>query len=345
MNKIAILGDPHFGVRGDSLDFHEYFKRYYEEHFFPTLKELGINLIIQLGDMFDRRKFINIHTLYLARKYFFDRLVEDGISMITILGNHDIYFKDTLEVNSPSLLLQGYPIQVIQEPTTINLGGREFQFFPWNTYQGNGRGDICIGHFEISNFQVSVGNEFKGGLRAEDFSGFNMVLSGHFHHRSSNGNIYYLGTPTENTWGDYNDLRGFHILDTTDLSLEFHENPLRMFHKVFYDDTSQDGEYWDSHPYSQYLGCYVKLVVVNRTNPGMFDRVLTSLEESGLADLKVIENASHEYSEEVDQSEDTMTIVGRYVDTYEAPETFDKQVLKGFLHKIYNEALSRQGRE
>jgi DNA repair exonuclease SbcCD nuclease subunit len=73
--KIAILGDCHFGMRGDSLEFHNYYKKFYEEVFFPYLIENNIDTVFQMGDLFDRRKFINFNTLYLARQYFFDKLL------------------------------------------------------------------------------------------------------------------------------------------------------------------------------------------------------------------------------------------------------------------------------
>ena len=338
--KIAILGDPHFGVRGDSLDFHEYFRRYYEEHFFPTLEGHGVSYLIVLGDLFDRRKFINIHTLYLSRKYFFDNLGKYNIKMITILGNHDIYFKDTLEVNSPSLLLENYDIDIITSPETRNIGGRSFRFYPWNAFDDS-QADICVGHFEVGGFQVSVGNEFKGGMKPEDFKNFSMVLSGHFHHKSTINNIHFLGTPTENTWGDYNDSRGFHILNIPEMSLDFIQSPLRMFHKIIYNDTHQDGDYWDSHDFSQYKGTYVKLVVLQRSNQVLFDNILNSLEDSGIADLKIIENSLEEFKEEIDNTEDNLTILGKYIDGTKT--TYDKKTMKDFLFNIYTEAVSRRG--
>ena len=59
MTKFVILGDTHFGARNDSRKFHDYFEKFYKNTFFPYLEEHGITEIIQLGDLFDRRKFIN----------------------------------------------------------------------------------------------------------------------------------------------------------------------------------------------------------------------------------------------------------------------------------------------
>ena len=42
--KICILGDTHFGARGDSLDFHKYFEKFYRDILFPYLKENNIKV-------------------------------------------------------------------------------------------------------------------------------------------------------------------------------------------------------------------------------------------------------------------------------------------------------------
>ena len=97
--KICILGDTHFGMRGDSLEFHRYYKKFYDETFFPYLIENKIDTVFQLGDLFDRRKFINFNSLYQSKEYFFDKLVQHNITMYALVGNHDIAYKNTLEVN------------------------------------------------------------------------------------------------------------------------------------------------------------------------------------------------------------------------------------------------------
>ena len=78
--KVAFLGDTHFGVRNDSLSHASHQRKFYQEVFFPTLKKRGIKDIIQLGDLLDRRKFVNFNTLHQAREMFFDEAVKAGIA-------------------------------------------------------------------------------------------------------------------------------------------------------------------------------------------------------------------------------------------------------------------------
>ena len=98
-NKVAIITDTHFGARNDSPAFSRYFKKFYEEVFFPTLEERGIRTVIHMGDVVDRRKFINWKTLYQMREVFFDACYGRYINLHVIIGNHDTFFKNTNAVN------------------------------------------------------------------------------------------------------------------------------------------------------------------------------------------------------------------------------------------------------
>ena len=106
--RICLLGDTHFGVRNDSKAFHAYYEKFYQQTFFPILEERGVRTIIQLGDLFDRRKYINFLSLTESRRYFFDECAKRGITLHALIGNHDIFWKESLEVNSPELLLKDY---------------------------------------------------------------------------------------------------------------------------------------------------------------------------------------------------------------------------------------------
>ena len=68
--KIAIITDTHFGARNDNANFNEYFFKFYENLFFPTLIERGITTCIHMGDVMDRRKYVSYKTATDFRKRF-----------------------------------------------------------------------------------------------------------------------------------------------------------------------------------------------------------------------------------------------------------------------------------
>jgi DNA repair exonuclease SbcCD nuclease subunit len=352
MSKICILGDSHFGVRSDSIDFHKYYQKFYDNIFFPYLLENDIKVVFQLGDLFDRRKFINFNSLYLSRKYFFDKLKEHGIDFHALIGNHDVYFRNTLEVSSPTLILKEYDnITVYDEFASVNLCGIDIDVVPWICDDNqeeifermkDSRSDICFGHFEIDGFEMDRGTVHHGGLDRKNLKKYDMVLSGHFHHKSSADNITYVGTPYEMTWSDYNDPRGFHILNTETRDLTFVQNPYKMFHKVFYDDGEQDFEFWKEYDFNSLKETYVKVVVLNKQNPYLFDNVIDNLYKTGVSDLGIVEDFTDSTLDDdqdlIDQAEDTMTILGRYIDSM--PLDIETPKLKSMMREIYIEALN-----
>ena len=352
--KLCILGDSHFGARGDSLDFHKYFEKFYNEVFFPYLKANDIEVIFQMGDLFDRRKFINFNTLHLCRKYFFDRCQILGIKVHTLLGNHDVAFKNTLEVNSTGLLLNEYNnVEYYDSFETVNFDGLKIDIVPWLCDENEvkifeqmkeSKSQICFGHFDIAGFQMEKGILSDTGVDKKVFSRYDIVLSGHFHHKSTDGQITYTGTPYEMTWSDYNDPKGFHIFDTDTRELEFVENPFHMFNKVMYDDKIHDFEYWKTYDFDSLKDSYVKVVVLNKQNPYLFDTVIDTLYKKGIADISIVEDFSDivfdQDQELIDQAEDTMTILNKYIDNLSL--NVENEKLKSLMRELYVEALNSE---
>jgi DNA repair exonuclease SbcCD nuclease subunit len=352
--KIVILGDTHFGARGDSLDFHKHFEKFYDEVFFPYLNDNDIKVIFQMGDLFDRRKFINFNTLHLCRQYFFDRCQILGIKVHTLLGNHDVAFKNTLEVNSTGLLLNEYEnIEYYDDFDTVEFDGVKIDVVPWLCDSNekeilqkmkSSTAQICFGHFEIAGFEMDRGNVCDHGLDKNVLKKYDIVLSGHFHHKSSDGNITYVGTPYEMTWADYNDPKGFHIFDTDTREMEFVRNPFQMFNKVIYDDGETDFEYWKTYDFASLKNTYVKVVVLNKQNPYLFDHVLDSLYKTGICDISIVEDFTDILidtdQEIIDQAEDTMTILSKYIDNLALDVEPEK--LKTVMRELYVEALNTE---
>ena len=346
--KVAIITDQHFGARNDSIAFLDFFEKFYDNTFFPCLDSNSISTVLVLGDTFDRRKYVNFYALDRAKKMFFDKLAERNITVHMLAGNHDTYFKNTNEVNSPDLLLKEYTnINVIDDPTTIEVDGTKICMMPWicpENYQASldemktTKAELCMGHFEIAGFAMYRGMESHEGLSKETFEKFDMVFSGHYHHRSDDGHIYYLGNPYELTWQDYNDPRGFHLFDLSTRELEFVRNPYTMFARVEYNDKDQEPTDLDSLDLKE---CYVKLIVVNKNDFYKFDKFIQKLYSKGCHDIKIVEDLSEfedgEIGEEINL-EDTISVLTNYVDSVETD--VDKEKIKTFMRTLYTEAVN-----
>ena len=132
--KIALITDQHFGGKSDSKSFNDYIEKFYTNQFFPYLKENNITTVIDLGDTFDRRKYVNFAILDKVRQYYFDVMRENHIQLHSIVGNHSTYYRNTNGVNSSYLLYGHYDnIEVYPDasPTTISIDGTIIDFIPW----------------------------------------------------------------------------------------------------------------------------------------------------------------------------------------------------------------------
>jgi DNA repair exonuclease SbcCD nuclease subunit len=341
--KVALITDTHFGARSDSIPFDNFFRKFYEESFWPEIDKRGIKTIFHLGDCFDRRKYINFNTLNSCREYFFDAAKKRNVEVVMIVGNHDTFFKNTNNVNSPGLLLKDYDnIVAYSGPMDYNIDGLSILLMPWICTDNYNecmkalefsKSPVLFGHFEIAGFQMYKGHENDEGFKPDLFKKFDLVCSGHFHHRSSNGNINYLGNPYELTWADFEDPRGFHIFDTSTKSLEFIQNPFTIFTKIYYDDTTEMNIPDSSNK-------HIKLIVVNKTDYYKFDRFVEKLEAGNPLELKIIEDMSEFEAEALGTEdvdlEDTLTLLSQYVDNLETDA--DKNRIKTLMKTLYVEA-------
>ena len=342
MTRIAILTDTHWGAKKGSKHLHDYFELFYKNVFFPALEEHGVETVIHMGDAFDSRKSIDYQSLEWAKRVVFDPLKKYDVHMI--VGNHDCYYKSTNDVNSPTLLLKDYPnIKTYSSPTNTKVCGIDMTFIPWICSENydetlkviqKSKAKIAMGHLELKGFRVNKHLVMEEhGLEANLFSNFTKVFSGHYHTRSDNGTVFYLGNPYEMYWTDVNDTRGFHIFDTETLEHTPINNPYKLFYNIYYEDTPH--QTFDASEYSNKI---VKVIVRKKSNIKSFEKFIDKLYSCGIQELKIIENFEIQESEEfnIDEDENTISILNRYID--ESEFNYNKTIIKGILQDIYKQA-------
>ena len=339
--KILLITDQHFGVRNDNLHFVEHYRKFYSKIVIPFLKASGIKEIINLGDTFDKRRSINYMSLEAAKEMWFDPVKELGCKMTALIGNHDIYYKNTLRINSPEELLGGYDIDVIDEPTTRSYDGTDILFLPWICDENYDRtlrsitestAPVCMGHLELNGFEAHPGHVMDKGTDMTIFKKFKKVFSGHYHTKSNKDNCYYLGNPYQLYWNDYGQKRGFHVFDTETLRTTFYRNPFDTFHKLYYNN----GVVLPNE--EEVKGTFVKLIVEDKGDYTKFDYFVRQLQDIGLADLKIVEDLSVdiEGGDVVVETEDTITLLDNYIDDIDLK--VDKSNVKNIMRSLYMEA-------
>jgi DNA repair exonuclease SbcCD nuclease subunit len=343
--KIGLITDTHYNFRKANKPFHEYFAKFYDEIFFPTLKKNKIKTVIHLGDAFDSRKGVDYWALDWAKENVYDRFQDLGITVYNIVGNHDAYYKNSNEINSiDTLLQQYYNVVRVSKPAEYIIEGMKSVLLPWictdnekETFEllEETEAKVVFGHLELNGFTVYPGQYQQEGLDKKVFQKFDRVYSGHYHTRSDDGKIFYLGNPYQMFWNDVNDKRGFHIFDTDDYKLDYYQNPHTMFERVYYENNNPKD--FDA---SYLTDKMVKIVVRQRDDYKMFDKFVDSIVKVNPLELKIIENIDV-YDEDVNcdeiPTEDTLSILDKYVE--ESEFELDKNTIKKLLREFYKEAL------
>ena len=342
--KIAIITDQHFGCRKNSKLFHDYFLKFYNDVFFPTLEKEGITTVVDMGDTFDNRTGINFNALAWAKDNYYDRLREMGCTVHTIVGNHTAYYKNTNSINAVDLLLREYDnVEVYAETQEVNLGDLKVLFVPWINPENEketfkkvkkAQCDVVMGHLELNGFKATAGHVMEHGLETTIFDRFDKVYSGHYHCRSVQEPIHYLGNPYEMFWGDVNDTdRGFHIFDTETLDHTPVNNPYRLYYIIYYEDT--DHQTFDAREYENKI---VKIIVRKKSDINKFEKFVEKLYATNVAELKVVENFAIQEAEDFEafESEDTISVLNRYIE--EAEIELDKSRVQKVIQDVYQEA-------
>lgn len=354
-----------FGVNQDAQTFLRKQKEFFDKVFFPTIDKANISIVICLGDILERRKYINFYTADVMRKCFFEPLRERSrtrnLRFDWILGNHDIYYRELMDISGGDVLAHGG--HIIKEAVTFNFvdtldkgeytGGKskyvkpfKVCYIPWICRQNEEQiynhiqktdAQYAFGHLELAGFEANRGYVKNDGINPGSFSKFKKVYSGHYHHPSKLGNIEYLGACSQMDWLDYDDPRGFHIFDTDTEELTFIKNPYDMFAKVYYDDRPGQKNKVNSEDVREKV---VKVVVSAKNDPARFDLFMSAIEDAQPLDIQVVEdhlniNLTDDESI-ISESKDTLSIIREFLP--QAKNIVNVEKLDNLVVELYNKA-------
>ena len=347
--RIAIINDTHAGVKNGSDIFLKYSEKFYNEIFFPYLLENNIKNIIHLGDYFEHRKYVNYKVLEHNYNTFIKKLYDYDIHMDIIPGNHDVYYKNTNQLNSLTQILSQYNdrIHIWEQPIVKNYDGLNLGLVPWICKENEdecydfiqtAKAPILLGHLELGGFQYMANANIKShGIGTEIFQRYEAVYSGHYHTKSTRDNVTYLGTQFELTWSDAGDPKYFHVLNTETRDIEPVANTNVLFQKLVYDNENEPFITKDNIE-----GTYIKVIVNNKKDLFAFDQFMDKLYNMNPYEVRIIENFDEYAGESIDDDEvntvDTPTLLNSYIDATET--NLNNDILKKMMNELYIEAKS-----
>jgi hypothetical protein len=350
-NKVALVTDTHFGIRNDHPYVLNFFCDFFENTFFPKLLEENITHIIHCGDLVDRRKFVNYNTATKLHECFTNNVIKNNMNLDIIVGNHDCTFKNTNKINALNILYNNYSHKNIKwfiEPTINIVKGKPLLYLPWicdENYdksvkmieQSHDIASFVFGHLELLGFEMYKGAISDIGLNRRLFENYQHVWSGHFHHRSTIGNITFIGTPYEMMWSDWNDIRGFEILDLDTGESEFIQNNKKLFHVINFNEYNPS--LFNSNNYKH---SFIKIIIQDQNyNETKLETLIDTLSKVDPIDLIVINQAELDLTvSDIDLTkiEDTMHTIKSAIDIIDDLSDKRKKDIVTLMYELHTEA-------
>lgn len=330
--KILMFTDIHFGAKGNSKTFNEYCLKFVE-YIAENAKTNNIDKIIFLGDWHDSRDEIQVATLNYSHMAM-QMLNDCDIPVTMILGNHDLYFRNSRKLNSIPFIENNNNIELITEPTYKPVDG--FLYLPWLTEDENfvslvnksmPRYVFC--HAELPGFQFNKLSSTVGVFDETLYKGPEKIFSGHYHQRQEKGNVVYLGNCFCSTFADLDEEenRGFCVLDTDTGEYTFYKVPgMPVYRKVAY-------SFLIEYPYKEIDNLYLKIVIDQPVNNEKLLELRKDLESNKNIISVSFENAYTETAEvkeeQVEEYETIDDLVLNSIDALKDLESsYDKELLK-----------------
>ena len=350
MSKILFLTDTHIGCRNSHSIIEEHILKFHT-YILEYIKQNKIKEVFHLGDMVDDRKNMNIKTWNRFKTSFFDHLRDMGVELTVLCGNHDTYFRSHNEVNALDTLFnkQEYPnVTVINKPTEVIIGKTNFLLMPWmhnshfeeyKTVIEESKADVLCAHLEMHGFIMHSGVISTDGMETATFEHFDNVFTGHYHSKSSKGNIHYLGTAYDTSWADIFDKKYFHIFDSKAGLLTPVEYDDRLFTRLVYNDTKYKLEV----P-TNLSGKFVKLIVRGKTDILGFETLLNEINKQEPFELSIVDETlligDTDFEADEQSMADISSVITDSIEGLQDTESVDKAKLKVLMQELYRDAIS-----
>lgn len=325
-SKVALFSDLHLGLYGNSELWHGVAKEW-AKWMAKELKKKKIKDILFLGDFFHNRSEISVQTIHVASEIL--DMFSD-FNMIIIVGNHDAFYKNRADVHSLGLLRGHKNLTIVDENTEITAFDKELLFVPWNAELPEGKFDYIFGHFEIQNFKMNNFKVCDHGMSSMDFlaSRTDTVFSGHFHHRNTKkyneGSIHYIGNTFPMDFADAGNVKGYHILDIEDGSLEFFENTVSpKFKKITLSKLK-------SYSKVDYENNIVKLIVDVEVTEKQVEKIQTYISKFKPFQFHTEYNTSSKTVDDVEEldSVDLLDSIDEFIEQLKMEDEKEKRVEK-----------------
>lgn len=258
--RILFFTDIHFGIHANSQKYLDICKNTMT-WIRDVAKQRNVDAVLFGGDYFDSRSSIDVKTMNIATESLY-MLANEGFPVSMILGNHDLYLRDSTSIHSliaygghknvrivdkpifcdNSVLILPWEYNGLEQLKGVDIKNIKYVFchnnFPKTFFFNYGRGKTVVKSKKSdTNTSSSFLEEF--GLSDELMNGIikngGKIISGHIHQNQTiplgnKSELIIAGSPYETEYG-FGDVKcGVYIIDIDSDTVEFVENPYNVRH-------------------------------------------------------------------------------------------------------------------
>lgn len=225
--KIIITADWHFGYPGRLNDLKNAFR-----YMIKYCIEQEIKVIILAGDLAHNRESLT-HDVSNTISELFDEINRNGIHLISMVGNHDMFYRHRWEINA----IKPFSKQIYYIDTISNfeLDGRKFWVVPFIEHEPFymkvindvnklvNKDDILITHIGIASAKMNTCFLIQNwSVVSFENTKFSRIYAGHFHnHQKVGSKSWYCGSPIPFRFDEGLVEHGFIVYDTINNDHEF----------------------------------------------------------------------------------------------------------------------------
>jgi predicted MPP superfamily phosphohydrolase len=129
----------------------------------------SVSNVIFCGDYFHQRNALTVDTLNIAHRCL--QALAKHTKVYMIIGNHDLFNKNSTDVNSINIFRDINNVVVVDKPLECKLNDKTALFVPWlsdlSEYKTSSF-DMMFGHFEVSTkfIMSNYEQEHSKGLKS-----------------------------------------------------------------------------------------------------------------------------------------------------------------------------------
>lgn len=151
IGQTLVFTDQHFGVKGNS-QLRQRIGALVIKNILDVIENHDIQNIIFCGDYFHQRNALTVDTLNIAYRCL--QKLSEKCKTYMILGNHDLFNKNSTDINSINIFRNNPKIIVVDKPIDLQINHQKALLVPWlgdvSNYKKS-QYDFMFGHFEISS--------------------------------------------------------------------------------------------------------------------------------------------------------------------------------------------------